>query len=110
MTKPARIACDFSDSNLLNGARARCILVQRPMGSDFVVITRIASQDPAQVRFAQDNSCSRSTHSRRIEPINRSAKAFCQGEAGALVLSLMPMARNRRVTMAPKMRSRSRMR
>jgi hypothetical protein len=24
-----------------------------------------------------------STHSRRIDPINRSAKPFCQGEAGA---------------------------
>jgi len=29
----------IDDSNLLNGARARRILVQRPMGSDFVVIT-----------------------------------------------------------------------
>ena len=43
-------------SNLLNGARARRILVQRPMGSDFVVITPIASQDPAQVRVAQDDN------------------------------------------------------
>jgi hypothetical protein len=33
-----------------------------------------------------------STHSRRIEPINRSAKAFCQGEAGAIGLSLMVAA------------------
>jgi len=36
-----------------------------------------------------------STHSRRIDPISRSAKPFCQGEAGAMGLSLMPMARNR---------------
>src|ERR1019366_1063341 len=28
-----------------------------------------------------------STHSRRIDPINRSAKPFCQGEAGAVGLS-----------------------
>ena len=39
-----------------------------------------------------------STHSRRIDPINRSAKPFCQGEAGAVGLSRMPIARNRRLT------------
>src|SRR5258705_3511374 len=39
-----------------------------------------------------------SKHSRRIDPISRSAKPFCQGEAGAIGLSRMPMARNRRVT------------
>src|SRR3984957_6140319 len=39
-----------------------------------------------------------SKHSRRIDPISRSAKPFCQGEAGAVGLSRMPMARNRRVT------------
>ncbi len=37
-----------------------------------------------------------STHSRRIDPINRSTKPFCQGEAGAIGLSRMPMARSRR--------------
>ena len=51
-----------------------------------------------------------SKHSRRIDPINRSATPFCQGEADAVGLSRMPMARNRRVTMAPWIRSRSRMR
>src|ERR1700694_1411238 len=45
-------------------------------------------------------------HSRRIDPISRSAKPFCQGEAGAVGLSRMPMARNRRVTTLPKIRSR----
>jgi hypothetical protein len=39
-----------------------------------------------------------STHSRRIDPISRSTKPFCQGEAGAFGLSRMPMARSRRVT------------
>jgi 2-polyprenyl-6-methoxyphenol hydroxylase-like FAD-dependent oxidoreductase len=42
-----------------------------------------------------------SKHSRRIDPINRSAKPFCQGEAGAIGLSRMPMARSRRVTTVP---------
>jgi hypothetical protein len=31
-----------------------------------------------------------SKHSRRIDLINRSAKPFCQGEAGAIGLSRMP--------------------
>jgi hypothetical protein len=35
-----------------------------------------------------------STHSRRIDPISRSAKPFCQGEAGAVGLSRMPMAQS----------------
>jgi hypothetical protein len=39
-------------------------------------------------------------HSRRIVTISRSAKPFCQGEAGAAGLSRMSMARKRRVTMA----------
>jgi hypothetical protein len=33
-----------------------------------------------------------SKHSRRIDPMSRSAKPFCQGEAGAIGLSRMPMA------------------
>jgi hypothetical protein len=47
-------------------------------------------------------------HSRRIDPINLSAKPFCQGEPGAMGLSRMPMARNRRVTSVPHTRSQSR--
>ena len=39
-----------------------------------------------------------SRHSLRIDPISRSTKPFCQGEAGAIGLSRMPMARNRRFT------------
>jgi hypothetical protein len=35
-----------------------------------------------------------STHSRRIDPISRSTKPFCQGEVGAVGLSRMPMARS----------------
>jgi len=43
-----------------------------------------------------------STHSRRIDPISRSATAFCQGELGAIGLSRMPMARSRRVSIDPR--------
>ena len=38
----------------------------------------------------------RSTYSRRIDPISRSTKPFCQGEAGAVGLSRMPMAQSAR--------------
>jgi len=51
------------------------------------------------MHLAQDNDV---VHTfRRINPISRSAKPFCQGEAGAVGLSRMPMARNRRVTTLP---------
>jgi hypothetical protein len=41
-------------SGPLNGSRDRCIFSQRPVGSD-VVIASIGSQDPAQMRLAQDD-------------------------------------------------------
>ena len=52
-------------------------------------------------RCASPRTMMWSTHSRRIDPISRSAKPFCQGDAGVIGLSRMPMARNRRVTTAP---------
>jgi hypothetical protein len=41
------------------------------------------------------------THEVLHAVISRSAKPFCQGEADAVGLSRMPMARNRRVTTLP---------
>jgi hypothetical protein len=67
------------------------------MRSDAIAIVGVGFQDPTQMRLAQDNDVVH-THSRRIDPISRSAKPFCQGEAGAVGLSRMPMARNARVT------------
>src|SRR5215813_11429865 len=49
-------------------------------------------------RCASPKTMMWSAHSRRIDPISRSAKPFCQGEAGAIGLSRMPMARSRRAT------------
>src|SRR5262249_5240156 len=43
------------DSGTLNGTKARCIFVQRPVRSDVVVIASIGSQDPAQMGFAPDD-------------------------------------------------------
>src|ERR1700737_2808783 len=36
-------------------ARDRCILIQRPMRSETVVIVSVGFQDPTQMRFATDN-------------------------------------------------------
>jgi hypothetical protein len=59
---------------------------------------------------AQLNAMIWSTHSPRIDPISRSTKPFCQGEPGAMGLSRIPIARNRRVTAAANFLSPSRIR
>src|SRR5467141_3023904 len=62
------------------------------MRSDVVIV---ASYDcRIRRRCTSPKTMMWSTHSRRIDPISRSAKPFCQGEAGAVGLSRMPMARN----------------
>src|SRR5664279_456414 len=45
-------------------------------------------------RCASPKTTTWSKHSRRIDPINRSAKPFCQGEAGAVGLSRIPIAQS----------------
>ena len=60
------------------------------MCSNAVVIVSIGSENPAQILLAQDNDVIQTLA--RIDPINRSAKPFCQGEAGAVGLSRIPMA------------------
>ena len=49
------------------------------MRSGVIVISSTGLQNPAQMCLAQDNDVS--THSRWIDPISRSAKSFCKGEA-----------------------------
>jgi hypothetical protein len=51
------------------------------------------------VRFTQDKYMVNALATN--DPINLSAKPFCQSEPGAMGLSRMPMARNRWVTAAP---------
>src|SRR5262249_2361968 len=43
------------ESGTVNGTKGRCILVQRPVRSDVVVITSIGSQDSAQMGFAPED-------------------------------------------------------
>src|SRR5258708_733824 len=62
----------------------------------------VAPASPWQNGFAERlfGSIRRECLDHVIDPISRSAKPFCQGEAGATGLSRMPMARSRRMTTA----------
>ena len=53
--KAAKDGVRFDASSPLNRARNRRIFVQRPVRSDVIVIASIGSQDPAQMRLAQDD-------------------------------------------------------
>jgi hypothetical protein len=55
VVKSAKDVAWTDDSSSLNGPRDWHILVQRPMRSDVIVIDGIGSQDPAQMRLAQDD-------------------------------------------------------
>ena len=45
----------FDTSDSLDLARDRRIFVKRPMRSDFVIIARIGSQDPAEMRLTKND-------------------------------------------------------
>jgi hypothetical protein len=53
--KAAKDGVRFDASSPLNRGRNRRIFVQRPVRSDVIVIASIGSQDPAQMRLAQDD-------------------------------------------------------
>ena len=71
----------------LDGSAAGCVLVQGEVGP--VIVGEVADQDAAHVPFAEDEHVIR--HSRRIEPMSRSAKGFCHGLCGAVRSSSIPM-------------------
>jgi hypothetical protein len=83
----------MDDSSQLNRAKDRRILVQRPVSPDAIVIIGIGIQTPAQMGLAKTRMWSK--HSRRIDPISRLAKQFCQGEAGAI--GIVPRAPDKRL-------------
>ena len=92
-----RPRCDAA--YVLDGAMDRSVFAKRPMSPQLVIISGILVR--IRRKCASPTTTIWSTHSRRIDPINLSAKPFCQGEPGAMGLSRMPMARNRWVTAAP---------
>ena len=92
-----RLRCDAA--YVLDGTMDWSVFAKRPMSSQLVVVGSTLRQDPAQLRFAQDN------HMVNALATNRSDQPFGEavlhGEPGAIGLSRIPMARNRWVTAAP---------
>jgi hypothetical protein len=78
----------------LNRARNRRILVQGSMRSDAIAVIGVGFQNPAQMHLAQDKDVIHTlTPNRSDQPFGKA-----KGEAGAVGLSRIPMARNRRMT------------
>ena len=65
------------------------VLRQRVMRPRLVVVRQVPTQDARQFGFIHDDH--RSRHSRRMEPMRRSAYAFCHGERGAVRSACMPI-------------------
>ena len=80
-------------------ARLWAILFEGEVGPGVVIVPQVGRQKPPEVVFTQDNDGMR--QSRRIGPMTRSAKAFCQGERGALNTSVISMAFSRDRNAAP---------
>ena len=53
--KPAEDGHRYDAAHVLDGAMDRSVFVERPMSPQLVVVGGILRQNPAQVRFAQDN-------------------------------------------------------
>jgi hypothetical protein len=69
------------------------------MRTDAIAIGGVRFQYSAQMCLAQDDDVVQTlAPDRSDQPFG---KPFCQGEAGAVGLSRMPMARNLRVTAVP---------
>ena len=79
--------------------RLRTVVRERLMGTHGVVVGEVGTQDPAQMGLIENEKWSR--HSRRMEPITRSAKGFCQGALGAVITCRIPMVLRHRVKAAP---------
>ena len=82
------------EANRLDGAGNRRILVQGQVRTRLIVVAEVAPQQMMEMALAKDNHVV--MHSRRIEPISRSAYPFCHGDRGDMGRSRMPMARTRR--------------
>ena len=73
--KAAKDGVRFDASSPLNRGRNRRIFVQRPVRSDVIVIASIGSQDPAQMRLAQDDDMVHTLAPDRPDQQSHSAKA-----------------------------------
>jgi len=71
------------------------VFAQRQVRADLIVVGRISR------RCASPKISTRSTHSRRMVPIKRSAYGFCHGDPGEIGRSRIPMARTRDLNTGP---------
>ena len=53
--KAAEDGCRYDAAHVLDGAMDRSVLVERPMSPQLIIIDSILRQNPAQVRFAENN-------------------------------------------------------
>jgi len=70
--KPAENRHRYDAARVLDGAMDRSVFVERPMSPQLVVVGGIPRQNPAQVRFAQDN------HVVDALASDRSDQPFCE--------------------------------
>src|SRR5260221_11142948 len=95
-------------SEPFDGPSAGRIPPERNVGPNLIVIGRVFREDSPKVLSV--NTSKWSVHSRRIEPIKRSAYPFCQGERNDVGRSRIPIARTRALNATPNALSLSRMR
>jgi hypothetical protein len=77
----------------------RCVFPEGQVRPGLIVVAGVRGHDPVKMCLTKHDHMV--DDSRRIEPINRSAYAFCQGERGAMGRSRMPRPRRRRITISP---------
>ena len=89
----------YAAAPVLDGPMDRGILVERPMCPQLVIVSGIFRQNSAQMRLTQDDEMVHTlAPDRSDQPFG---KAILPRRARRDGLSLMPMARNRRVTTVP---------
>ena len=80
---------DLAEFRPLNWSAVGCVLVERQVSAGPMIVGEVRGQDASQMPLGENDDMAR--HSRRTEPMNRSAKGFCQGLRGAVTTSPIPM-------------------
>jgi hypothetical protein len=75
------------------------VVVERLVGTHGVVAGHVGAQKPVEMSLVQDEDMGEAP--RRMEPITRSTKGFCQGARGAVRTSRMSMLLTRRANASP---------
>ena len=108
MVQPAKNSMRNNVSEPLNLASAGRVLSQRNVNTPFIIIAGVFRKNSPEVLGVEHDQMISAP--RRIDPINLSAKQFCQGERNEVGQSRMPIARTRALNAIPNARSLSRMR